>query len=256
MKSIRLFAIRGREVRLCGIPPPSLMLLWLALTLGLLIAIFLSGCGTERPAGKQAPQALADGKHVALGAAATSTGAAAVLFRALAEDFDAASAGMDLPLPTTTAQGAVLSDAGAKAYLSQAQERAAQASKEAGGAWWAALGLAALGGLGLVIKFGRNLPGVAGVAFGLADAGWDAFAPNKAKAAEQAKMDALHQSIAYATTIATMASAASPELASRIETLKGQVKKGAEATGTQPLIAGVLAEIKFRKATGASPFSG
>lgn len=174
----------------------------LSIAISLLIAatamLVLHGCG-PRLSDAQA-QAVADARAGALVlqekrdaiAKASDPAAAAELEAQVLDALGLGSQGFflaataDLKLPAPTFQPAVLRQQPAEATRYAAAGKAAALTPPKGSAagFWALLGGGAVTALGLVLTLGKNLPGVGGVAFRLANVGWALLTPKRQKDAE------------------------------------------------------------------------
>jgi len=219
----------------------------------LMVALVLVGCGSRSPDANLQP--LADAQHASEALASSSTGQTSDVAHAIADDIGAyvIASGLALPEPSTIAKSASTAQ-GAALYAAHAADRKAAAVSAASAGKWAAIGAAAITAIGIALRLGRNLPGVAGMALSLADSGWKMWAPDKAKKAEAAQANALRQAVAFGTTAAAIAGTV-PALLPHLEKLKDRAEKFAALTGTAPIIKGLLAEAKFTATTTSPPAS-
>ena len=234
-------------MNLTYMPPPRFTVAWLVISLALVIAILMCGCGQRATEG---PQALADARQVSKDLAAGTSGSVSHLAAGIAADIDTGTVGMDLPQPGPAALAAAHSAGAATDYSKGSQARAAEAHREISAGWWAGIGAAGLASLGLVLRLGKNLPGGAGLALSAAEGLWALLAPKKVKDQEKAQTAALHQAVAYGHAVTKIASS-DPGLASEIKLVKDGVDKMANRTGAKPIIDALLDEAKYRSATSA-----
>jgi len=217
------------------------------LSLGFLLGLFLTGCGT-RLTDAQAKE-LAQAKADAAAAAACNDAAARnALFAACGYRVSAATAHLDLPEPMTLAAVLVQSDGTPNMPAVEQEVAAAKAAAEDPPSGMLGLILGGVGGVGLfALGILRSSPGAFGLVANVAHSILAPRATKDMRAAQAKAQDVADAAVAYGHAVTAAAIAAG--LGDTVKQIQQQAAAGQDKLGIRPLVDAILAKYK----TGRKP---
>jgi len=167
-----------------------------------LLVLLLSGCGGREAPSREQSLAEANAGVMALPLAKTESERAQIQ-QGIQDYLVAANEGKELPPPKHTP-----ADIAADPPTFAAD--GAKAKKDSSG--WRLVGIisGAAFVVGVALRIGKDLPGVAGIAISLADVVWRQLAPNAAIDADRRAGAALQNAVQYGRAVTAIATAADP----------------------------------------------
>jgi hypothetical protein len=212
--------------------------------LALIVLLLLSGCEKTHRFSVGQAQALSNaqvGTEALVEASDSAT--KSELAKGVSAYLVAAFAKLKEPLPVPQFSKEYLKTAEGAHLYREAAEQAKSNPPEGAGWAWAGVGATALAGVGFLLRIGRNVPGIAGIACGLANSAYEYFASDKLKEEEAKVQKATAFAVHFGHAVSTIAGT-DPRLAAMVETVKGQAGGLAKRLGVESLIIKALEDAK------------
>jgi hypothetical protein len=157
-----------------------------------------------------------------------------------------ALANVDLPAPTVAPEVLASDPQAAATYAAKGEATRRNPPAGASIATILGIGAGALAAIGAGLKFARNLPGVAGIAAGVANMVWQQIAPDKAKDADDAHRKALGVAVNFGAIMEEYAKESGVP-AEVVATAKKRVAAMAENLGVGDTLAKTVHAVQYER---------